>query len=314
MLVLIGLYYFSFTWVVQKVENDAKEYAKGNPEREKAYLDSVADQPVYPVFGHTYQFCKSKELALGLDLKGGMNVTMQVSLRELVRSLANNNPDPAFNQALTKAEEAQKTSQKDYITLFVEEYEKAAPSGKLAAIFSTQDNQANLKFNASNAQVKAYLQDQANAAVKQAYTVLNTRIDQFGVAQPNIQLQQGTNRILIELPGVKDPERVRHLLQGSAKLEFYKTFDNTEIHSVLNNVDRLLAAKLKTATPADTAKAATTAAANDTTKKGDNSLLGKIEKNAKDSAGKNSQLKNNNANPLFSILVPSVYQSAQGMQ
>ncbi|RVT98098.1 protein translocase subunit SecDF [Mucilaginibacter limnophilus] len=311
-LVLIGLYYFSFTWVVQKVQNDAREYAKGNPDREKAYLDSIADQPVYPVLGHTYRFCTSKELALGLDLKGGMNVTMQVSLRELVRSLSNNNPDPSFNQALTRAEEAQKTSQKDYITLFVEEYEKLNPSGKLAAIFSTQDNQANLKFNATNSQVKTYLQDQANAAVKQAYTVLNTRIDQFGVAQPNIQLQQGTNRILIELPGVKDAERVRHLLQGSAKLEFYKTFDNTEVYPVLVNVDKILAAKQKST--ADTAKiTATAAAAKDTAKKGDNSLLGKLEKNAKDSAGKNSQLKNN-ANPLFSILTPSVYQGQQGMQ
>ncbi|MCC8410008.1 protein translocase subunit SecDF [Mucilaginibacter sp. UR6-1] len=314
-LALLSFYYFSLTWVVQKVEGDAREYAKGNPEKEKAYLDSVEQQPVYPVLNHTYQYCKSHELALGLDLKGGMNVTMQVSLRELVKKLGNNSPDPAFNQALTNAEKAQVNSQKDYITLFVEEYEKLNPSGKLATIFSTQDNQANLKFNASNDQVKTYLQDQANVAVKQSYTVLNTRIDQFGVAQPNIQLQQGTNRILIELPGVKDPERVRKLLQGTAKLEFYKTFDNQEVYPILANIDKLLAAKSKTATTktADTAKAAT--AAKDTAAKGDGSLLGKLGKGTgKDSAAAVGKLKQQNANPLLSVLTPAVYQGQNGMQ
>ncbi|MCD8740216.1 protein translocase subunit SecDF [Mucilaginibacter roseus] len=307
-LALISFYYFSLTLVAQKVEGDAKEYAKGNADKEKAYLDSIEMEPVYPLFNHTYQYCKAHELALGLDLKGGMNVTMQVSLRELVKKLGNNNPDPAFNQALTNAEKAQVNSQKDYITLFVEEYEKLNPSGKLATIFSTQDNQANLKFNASNDQVKSYLQDQANAAVKQSYTVLNTRIDQFGVAQPNIQLQQGTNRILIELPGVKDPERVRKLLQGTAKLEFYKTFDNQEILPILSNIDKLIAAKNKTATKtADTTKVATTA--KDTSAKGDASLLGKLGKGAgKDSAANNSQLKQQAASPLFAILSPMYSQ------
>ena len=311
-LALTGLYYFSFTWVVQKVENDAAEYAKGNPEKEKAYLDSVAQEPVYPLLGHTYQYCKSKELALGLDLKGGMNVTMQISLGELVKSLANNNPDPAFNQALANAEVAQNNSQKDYITLFIEEYEKLNPNGKLAAIFSTQDNQANLKFNATNDEVKKYLQDQAATAVQQAYTVLSTRIDQFGVVQPNIQLQQGTNRILIELPGVKDPDRVRKLLQGSAKLEFYKTFDNSEVYPLLADIDKALAAQNKV--EADTAKTAKPAAA-ETAKAdtGKGSLLSQIEKkSATDTTAKGPDLKN--SNPLFSVLTPSVYQGQQGMQ
>ncbi|RCH56442.1 protein translocase subunit SecDF [Mucilaginibacter hurinus] len=300
---LVSIYYLSFTWVAQKVESDAREYAKGNPAKEKAYLDSVSDLPAYPVLGHTYQYCKDKELALGLDLKGGMNVTMQVSLRELVKALSNDNPDAAFNKALADAEIAQKSSQKDYITLFVEAYEKSNPGSKLAAIFATRDNQANLKYNASNAQVKAYLQDQANAAVKQAYTVLDTRINQFGVVQPNIQLQQGSNRILIELPGVKDPERVRKLLQGSAKLEFYKTYDNREVYPLLANLDKLLAAKQTSTT--DTAKTAT-AAATDTAAKKDNSLLGKVEK----SAAKDTTLKGKskaNANPLFSIMSPAAY-------
>ncbi|MFD2145872.1 hypothetical protein [Mucilaginibacter antarcticus] len=190
-----------------------------------------------------------QELALGLDLKGGMNVTMQISLAELVKALSNNNPDPAFNEALVRATADTKTSQSDYITLFVNEYEKLAPNGKLAAIFSTKDNQASLKFNATNSEVEKYLKDQANVAVKQSFTVLNTRIDQFGVTQPNIQLEANTNRILIELPGVKEPERVRKLLSGSAKLEFYQTFEVQDVYPMFTNVDNILAAKAKPALP-----------------------------------------------------------------
>jgi SecD/SecF fusion protein len=313
LLALVSVYYLSFTWVAQKVESDAREYAKGNPDKEKAYLDSVAELPAYPVLNHSYQYCKNKELALGLDLKGGMNVTMQVSLRELVKALSGNNPDVVFNKALTNAELAQRSSQKDYITLFVDEYEKLAPNAKLAAIFSTRDNQANLKYNATNGQVKSYLQDQAATAVKQAYTVLDTRINQFGVTQPNIQLQQGTNRILIELPGVKDQDRVRKLLQGSAKLEFYKTFDNGEVYPQLANIDKLLAAKHSITKDTVAKKDTTIAAAKDTAKK-DGSLLSKVEKTAASDTSLKSKNKTN-ANPLFSILNPSVYQdAARGMQ
>ncbi|RYE20229.1 MAG: protein translocase subunit SecDF [Sphingobacteriales bacterium] len=311
LLALVSIYYLSFTWVAQKVEKDAAEYAKGNPAKEKAYLDSVSDLPAYPVLNHTYQYCKDKELALGLDLKGGMNVTMQVSLRELVKALSSNNPDVAFNKALGEAELAQKNSQKDYITLFVEAYEKLSPNTKLAAIFATKDNQAKLKFNATNSEVKAYLQDQGNAAVKQAYTVLDTRINQFGVAQPNIQLQKGSNLITIELPGVKDPERVRKLLQGSAKLEFYKTYDNREVYPLLAGIDKLLAAKHSAANKDAVVKKDTVA--KDTAAKKENTLLGKVE----NSAAKDTSLKGGskiNANPLFSILSPSIYQGQDGQQ
>ncbi len=315
-LTLLSLYYFSLTWVVQKVENDAREYAKGNTEKEKAYLDSVDLQPVYPVFGHTYQYCKSHELALGLDLKGGMNVTMQVSLRELVRKLGNNNPDPAFNQALLNAEKDQVNSQKDYISLFVEEYEKLNPNGKLAAIFSTQDNQAKLKFNATNSEVKSYLQDQANAAVKQSYTVLNTRIDQFGVTQPNIQLQQGTNRILIELPGVKDPDRVRKLLQGTAKLEFYKTFDNQEIAGTLGNINQIIADYQKSNKDTATVKADTLAATQKDTAGKKGGLLSQLNKNTADSTSLLKKKEAESNNGLFSKngLIPNIYQGQGGIQ
>jgi len=319
LLAVVCLYQLSFTWVAHKVENDAKVYSKGNSEKEKAYLDSVSTQPVYPVFGHTYQYCLDRELALGLDLKGGMNVTMQISLRELVTSLSGNNTDVAFNQALAEADKAVVTTQSDYITLFVDAYEKLAPNGKLAAIFANNNNQDKLKFNATNSQVESYLKDQATTAVQQSYTVLHTRIDQFGVTQPNIQLQKSTNRILIELPGVKEPERVRKLLQGSAKLEFYQTYDNSEVYQLLVNINSLLAAKNKTAAKdtvkaktADTAKAVAKTPAS--LKDSANSLLAKLKNGTgKDSAGLNkTQLASQN--PLFSVMSLVTYQDANGQQ
>ncbi|MES2062596.1 MAG: protein translocase subunit SecDF [Bacteroidota bacterium] len=326
LLAVVCLYQLSFTWVAHKVENDAKVYSKGDPEKEKAYLDSVSTLPVYPVLNHTYQYCLDRELALGLDLKGGMNVTMQISLRELVQSLSNNNPDVAFNQALANAQARTVTEQKDYITLFVDEYEKLAPNAKLAAIFANSNNQEKLKFNSSNSDVESYLKDQANTAVQQSYTVLHTRIDQFGVTQPNIQLQKSTNRILIELPGVKEPERVRKLLSGTAKLEFYQTYDNSEVYGLLNNINGVLAAKNKTASSKkDTAKAdaakpaATTTAATskDTAAaaKQASSLLNKLKNantGAKDSAGLNNKTQLAAQNPLFAILSPATYQDQTG--
>lgn len=316
LLAVVCLYQLSFTWVVRKVKDDAKAYAKGNPAKEKAYLDSISTQPVYPVLHHTYQYCENQELALGLDLQGGMSVTMQVSLRELVKALSNNNPDVVFNQALDKADIDSRTSQSDYITLFVNEYEKLNPNGKLAAIFSTRENQEHLKYNATNAEVEAYLKDQADVAVQQTYTVINTRIDQFGVTQPNVQLLKDRNQILIELPGVTEPERIRKLLQGSAKLEFYKTFDNVDAFGTINSINSFLAAKNKAAAKDSAAKATakTTAATTkkDTATKGALSLLNKVNKSgAKDTsalAGKSQQ----EQNPLFSVLRPNIFPGQNG--
>jgi SecD/SecF fusion protein len=324
LLAVVCLYQLSFTWVAHKVESDAKVYSKGDSTKEKAYLDSISNQPVYPLLKHDYAYVKQREIALGLDLKGGMNVTMQIQLNELVRKIANNNPDATFNQALANADKLQanaQTNQKDYIALFVSEYEKLNPNGKLAAIFSTKDNQDHLKFNASNSEVKTYLEDLASTAVKQSFTVLNTRINQFGVTQPNIQLQQGSNRILVELPGVKEPERVRKLLSGSAKLEFYETFDNAEAYQYLINIDNLLAAKSKTA-KADTGKsakadtAANLAAAKADTAKG-GSLLSKVQKNAAKndtSAASLSKTKLAAQHPLFAVMSLNVGQGANGQQ
>jgi len=353
LLAAVCLYQLSFTWFSHKVEDNALAYAKGDTVKYraeyKAYLDSMATQPVYPILEHSYQYCKQRELALGLDLEGGMSVTMQISLNELVRKLSNNNTDVAFNQALIAATRDATKSQTDYITLFVNEYEKLDPEGKLAPIFSTKDNQDRIKFNASNSQVETYLHDEATTAIKQEFTVLNTRIDQFGVTNPNIQLQSGTDRILIELPGVKEPDRVRKLLSATATLEFYKTFDNREVFGLLSNVNSLIAAKLKSTNKDTTAKSVAKAtpvktdtskskgglallskvqnsagnkqnakpltAAPDTTKSkgGALALLSKVQKNA---ANDTSSLGKKNAanliDPLFVVLKPMVYQSQNG--
>ena len=316
-LAVVCLYQLSFTWVTHKVKNDAKEYAKGDSAKEKAYLDSMATQPVYPLLGHDYAYCTANELSLGLDLKGGMSVTIQIDLKELVKKLADNNPDVVFNQALNNAEVDEIKQGKDFITLFVSEYEKLNPNGKLAAIFSTKDNQERIKFDASNAEVETYLKDQADAAVQQSYTVLNTRIDQFGVTSPNIQKQEGTNRILIELPGVKDVDRIRKLLVGSAKLEFYETFENQETYPVLSGINKLLGAKYAAAQK-DSAKAtpAASIAKTDTASKGSLSLLSKVQKNAaKDtSSALTGKSKIAAQNPLFALVQPVTYQDQNGQQ
>ncbi|SHN29069.1 protein translocase subunit SecDF [Mucilaginibacter sp. OK098] len=320
LMAVVCIYQLSFTWVAHKVENDAQVYAKGDTAKVTAYLDSISTQPVYPLLKHNFQYVKQRELALGLDLKGGMSVTMQISLNELVKKLSNNNQDPAFNQALAAATVDGVTSQQDYITLFVNEYEKINPNGKLAAIFSTKDNQDHIKFNASNSEVQSYLKDQASVAVQQSYTILNTRIDQFGVANANIQLQKGSDRILIELPGVKEPERVRKLLSGTAKLEFYQTYDNSQVYPLLTNINGLIAAKIK-ASKKDTTKAVkatdakTTAAVKaDTSKKGAAlSLLNKVQKNAgKDTSALGAKSQFADQYPLFTVLKPQMYQGQNG--
>jgi len=321
-LALVCLYQLSFTWVAHKVEDNAKTYAKGDTTKEKAYLDSIATQPVYPILKHDYQYVKQKEIALGLDLEGGMSITMQISLSELVKKLSNDNTDVYFNQAIAQANK-DIIGQTDYITIFVNDYEKINPEGKLAAIFSTKDNQDRIKFNATNSEVETYLKDQAATKVKQSFTVLQTRVDQFGVTNPNIQLT-GADRILIELPGEKDPDRVRKLLSGTAKMEFYQTYDNSQAFGVLQNLNGIIAAENKAATKTDTSKtAAKTAATNpaatktaapkaDSTK-GALSLLSKVQKSGlKDSSSLKSKTQANDQASLFSVLQPMVYRDQQG--
>lgn len=239
MAILLGIvcvYSLSFNLVTSSVENDAKSFAKGDPLKEKAYLDSMATVKVYPLFGFDYQFCKSKEINLGLDLKGGMNVTMEISLSELVKSLANNTDDANFNQALKSAQTQLNAGGKDYISLFVNEFEKLSPNVKLADFFSNQDNASTLKPDASNSEVKTYLSREATSAIDRSFDIIRSRIDGFGVVSPNMQKQEGTNRILIEMPGVQDQDRVSRLLQGSAELQFWKVYTSQEVYPILQNI------------------------------------------------------------------------------
>jgi len=306
MAILLGivcLYSLSFNLVTYNVEKNAKEFAKGDLVKEKAYLDSMASVPVYPGLGLTYQQVKGKEINLGLDLKGGMNVTMEISLAELTKSLANNPSDANFNQALANAQKQMNAGGRDFIALFVSEYEKLAPTGKLADFFSTQDNAQQLKANASNSDVKNFLSKEGNSAIDRSFTILRSRIDGFGVVSPNMQKQEGSNRIFIEMPGVQDKERVRKLLQGSAELQFWQVYQNQEVVGILENINKTLAVTLKDTTTTATAGA-------DTTKK-DGKLAGltNAKKATDTTAAKKDALKNN---PLFSILSIPTYQGENG--
>lgn len=307
-LTLACLYSLSFTWIANKVEKDAQEFAKGNPVKEKAYLDSVASLPVFSSLSYiTYQYAKEREIPLGLDLKGGMNVTMEIALSDMVRNLANKNPDANFNAAIRNAEVAVAQGDNDFITAFGREFEKLSPGGRLAPLFTTKENSGNIKIDASNQEVLNFLQRSADGAIDLSFNILRTRIDKFGVTSPNIQKQQGTNRILIELPGVSDQDRVRKLLQGSAKLEFWETYDNTEIFALLQNVNSILASTTKASDTSVNAPAA------DTTKS-KLAALGKKDTTATDSTAALAKLQVEQAkqNPLFSILNPATFQGQDG--
>ena len=304
-LTIACLYSLSFTWIAQKVEKDAKAYAKGDGTKERAYLDSVANTPVFSAIKYiTYQYAKQREIPLGLDLKGGMNVTMEISLTELVRNLANNPADVNFNTALRNAESRLKESRQDFISLFGEEFEKVSPGAPLAPFFATKENSQNIKINASNADVLAFLTKESNSAIERSFNILRTRIDKFGVTSPNIQLQEGSNRILIELPGVSDPVRVRKLLQGSAKLEFWETYDNTEIYPLLENANKLAASTIKPTATADTTKAAPESSKL--------AALGKTDTTKKDAKLAQDKAALAKQNPLFDLLDPAIYQNENG--
>jgi SecD/SecF fusion protein len=306
MAILLGIvcvYSLSFNLVSSNVEKNAKAYAKGDPEKEKAYLDSMSSVPVYPIFGFDYEFCKSKSINLGLDLKGGMNVTMEISLAELVKSLAGNPDDANFNQAVANAQNELNAGGKDFINLFVNNFEKLSPNVKLADYFANQDNAQQLKANASNSEVRNYLSKEATSAIDRSFIIIRSRIDGFGVVSPNMQKQEGTNRILIEMPGVQDKERIHKLLQGSAELQFWQVYQNEEVYSLLENINKTLASTLK-----DT----TATAAKDTTAANAGSKLAGLGKkaNTADSAAKTIEAAKNN--PLFSILSIPTYQGQNG--
>ena len=246
---VVCLYQLSFTWIADRVESDAAEYASSFDEgerldKERFYLDSISSEEVYDIgiTSYTYRECKQREINLGLDLKGGMNVTLEVMVVDVVKALSNNSKDSLFNLAIANTLKAQENSQEDFVTLFGLEYEKVAilSNQGLSAVFATPDLRDKIQFSSSNKEVISVLALEVEDAIARSFNILRSRIDRFGVTQPNIQRLETAGRILVELPGIEDPERARKLLQSTAQLEFWETYEYSELFPVLEEVNKYL--------------------------------------------------------------------------
>ena len=306
LLVLVCLFYLSFTFVTRHYNSKAAEYAGGDAAKESAYLDSLSTEKVW--LGYTYKQCQEMEISLGLDLKGGMNVILELDVADVIRSLSNNNQDENFNKALELAYADQATSQRDFIDLFADEYKRLDSGASLAAIFSTFELKDKITPQSSDAQVISVLKQELQSAIDNSFNVLRTRIDRFGVVSPNIQRLETTGRISVELPGVKEPERVRKLLQGSANLEFWETYTLPEIYQQLLSADNLLATLLNkdTEAPAVTEEAEETPAATDAVATNEaDSLLAEIAQ--EDTESTLSLEEFTKQHPLFALLQISQY-------
>ncbi len=312
LLALICLFYLSFSMVTSHHNKKAEEYAAGNEALYKEYIDSISTEKVYLGY-YTYQQCREMEIGLGLDLKGGMNVTLQISVADVLKHLSNNNPDPNFNQAVANAV-ANQADNNDFLQVFYDEYQKLDPNVRLAAIFSTHELRERIKPGSSNEEVLTVLREEVNSAVDNSYNVLRNRIDRFGVVAPNIQKLERDGRILVELPGVKEPERVRNLLQGAANLEFWETYKYEEVVSYLQSVNNALAAAQAATVVADTTVAEEAAvveplaavadsAANDTV----NAALEEVLAENNESAQAELFRKQN---PLFAVLMQDQFQGS----
>jgi SecD/SecF fusion protein len=311
---LVSIYQLSFTGATYKVKKEAREFAKGSLVKETQYLDSISTLPKekWSFLGNTFKECQKKELNLGLDLKGGMNVILEISVEDILKALSNYNPDKTFNDALARAREMQKQSQSDYLTLFGKAFQELDPNAKLASVFGTVELRDKINFNSSNEEVLKVLDTQVTGAITNAFNVLRTRIDRFGVVQPNITQMATKGRILIELPGQNNPKRVRELLQGTANLEFWETYENSEVIGFLSAANNMLKeininskiSEVKANEPA----AATTP--SDTSKK-DQTLLDLIEKDTTKTAEASTREEFALQNPLFGYLSPRVSQQGQ---
>lgn len=310
-LALVCAFYLSFSLVTSHYDKKAKEYAAGDDAKEFLYLDSIATKKVW--FGYTLKECREKEINLGLDLKGGMNVTMEVSVPDILDALSGHNETPNYKEALARAKQKQKSSGADFVTLFIESFNEVDPNGQLASIFSTFELKDKVTLNSTNAEVEKVIREEVDGAIQNSFNVLRTRIDRFGVVQPNIQKLSQPGRILIELPGIKEPERVRKLLQGSANLEFWETYEASELLPMLAQINRDFAAtapeaaeetKAEEVKPAEAPKAESDEIAD---------LVENINADSAaveaDQAAQLAEYKKNN--PLFAILNPSVNQAGQ---
>jgi len=335
-LAIVCLFHLSFTLRTYMIENKARNIAKGNKEVENHYLDSISHKVVYNVLikKYTYADCKEREINLGLDLKGGMHVTVEVVMEDLLNELSGKNQEKVFQDALKLARQKRKESQDDFITLFYESLKEVDPNADLSSFFATLENKDEISLGTSPEKVLDFLRRESKSALNSTFEVLRKRIDKFGVTQPNIQLLEGTERILIELPGVDDPDRVRKLLQGTARLEFWETYENKEILPYMEEVNKVLSQKfnlVKDTNISDTTKVkeekskdffskpVTTAkdkVKSDTASK-DNDLLSNSGKDTakKDTAKKDEQLTPEEIEkkyPLYRYLAPALNRTEEG--
>ncbi len=338
---LVCAFQLSFTVVTSIVEKKARNYATNDHAialakqlakndatietrisdsiqkvRTRYYLDSVANQPVYNILirKYTYKECLDREINLGLDLKGGMNVTMEVSVADVVRGMSGNSTNPVFTKAMEMATEKQKNSQKDFVTLFGESFAQIDPNAKLSAIFGRMEMRDKIRPNSTNDEVLKVVRQESTDAFDRTFNILRNRIDRFGVTQPNITKLATSDRILIELPGIKDPDRVRKLLQGSAKLEFWETYKFSELAGIFNEANKRLAgmdittdSTAKTADSVVTKVVTSEVATADTAKK--STLAEKLKQDTTAAAGKDQQaVRYKKENPLFAYLQPAYAQ------
>ncbi len=281
-------------------ENDQAYYLDSiRKEQNRVFIDSISSKKVF--LWNTYKECKAKEINLGLDLKGGMNVMLQVQLQDLVRAISGNSMNPEFQKALALAKERSVNSREDYITLFADAWKEVANGQTLAQIFGTYEMKDKITPASTDAEVISVIREEAESAVANSFNVLRSRIDRFGVTQPSIQKLGNSGRILVELPGVKEPERVRKLLQGTASLEFWETYTNQELSGYLAEANAKLAEILSeegTDSTATETQPETSVTENST----DSLLNSEIAQNKDNSAEINAYKK---ANPLFAVLSPS---------
>ena len=310
---VVSIYQLSFTGATYKIKRDARAFAKGDLVKESRYLDSIGSltKDQWSFLGNTFKECEKKEVNLGLDLKGGMNVILEVSVEDVLRALSNHSTDKTFNQALARAKKMQTSSQADYLTLFGRAFQEIDPNARLAAVFGTVELKDKINFNSTNAEVLKVIDSEVSIAIDNSFNILRSRIDRFGVISPNITKLATKGRILIDLPGQKDPKRVRELLQGTANLEFWETYENSEVIGYLSAANNMLKEmKISAQKTAATPAAGANIASPDTTKKSDQELLNLINKDTTKSTASTSREQFTQENPLFGILNPRV--NAQG--
>ena len=299
LLILVCCFYLSFSFVTRHYESKA---AAMGEEAGAEYLDSIKNEKVYMGI-YSLKQCREMEIGLGLDLKGGMNVILEVSVPDVVDVLADHKTDAAYKKSMEEAKKEEETSQNDFISLFVKYWKQNSNGRPLAAIFATQQMKGKVSTQSSDSEVEAAIRAEVQSAVDNSFNVVRNRIDKFGVVQPNIQKLEGqSGRIMVEMPGIKEPERVRKLLQGSANLEFWETYNSQEITPLLAQLNQRYAAQGGAAV--DTTAVAADTTAVDTAKAATGDLAAKLAK--KDAKADNKALEAaKKQNPLFSVFQPT---------